>query len=250
MNKLKSFFSIENRKKVNSFIKENRQWFVLIGAVILTVILFIVVIWNTSKNKTMKPGGETFRYMMGVKLEYSEDMQLVRDDTGTVIEDADKVASDGAPLIYKTESKLILPVSMGYMRPFNENSLKRVNYFATLTKKGNIIEINNNGNIVESDEGFMYDGSGTYLFIEDVVVTIGDVSYNLNSLSYVKEVYGQSVEIYDMAADFYKYINLTDTDAIVTSSKGYSVNLGTGVMTIGDTQRILFSDIEAMGVLQ
>lgn len=250
MNKLKELFGLDNRKKINSFIKQNRQWFILGGAVVLTVIMFLVVIWNTSENKTMKADGETYRYLMGVKLEYSEDMQLVRDDTGTVIEDSDKVSSDGAPIIYKEEKRLILPVSMGFMRPFNENSLKRVNYFATITKKGDVIEINNNGNIVETNEGFMYDGNGTYLFMEDVVVEIGNVSYELKALSYVKEVYGQCVEIYDVTTEFYKYINLVETDAIVTSSNGYSVNLGTGVMTIGETQRILFSDIEAMGVLK
>ena len=97
---------------------------------------------------------------------------------------------------------------------------------------------------------FLYDGKGTYIFLEDVDVAVGNVTYNISAMSYVKEIYGQSVEIYDMSNDVYKYITLTNTDAIVTSYTGYSVNVGTGVMTIGDTKRILFSDIEAMGVLQ
>ncbi len=250
MDKIKQFFSFENRKKFNSFIIKNRQWFILGGAILLIIPLVIIIVWNTSNNESMTPKEETYRYIMGVKLEYTDDMTLVREDDETIIKDLDEVSSGGIPLVSKSSNKLILPVSMGYMRPFNENPLKRVNYFATLTKKGSIVEINNSGAIVETAEGFLYDGDGTYIFLEDVVVTIGTVSYDLSPLSYVKEVYGQSVEIYDMSTEFYKYINLTDTDAIVTSQAGYSVNVGTGVMTIGDTQRILFSDIEAMGVLQ
>ena len=250
MNKLKGFFASDNRKKVNSFIVKNRQWFIIGGAIILIIPLVILLVWNNKSVESMTPKEETYRYVAGVKLEYSDEMQLIREDDATIIKDADEVEAGGAPIISEMSQKIILTTSMGYMRPFNVNPLKRVNYFATVTKKGSTIEINNNGAIVNTQDGFLYDGDGTYIFLEDVVVSIGTVEYNLNSLSYVKEIYGQSVEIYDLSAEMYKYINLTNTDAIVTSPSGYSVNVGTGVMTIGDTQRILFSDIEAMGVLQ
>ena len=237
-------------KKINSFIMKNRQWFILGGALVLIVPLVILLLWNRENVESMTPKEETYRYVAGVKIEYSDDMQLVREEDKTVIKDADEVDSGSAPIMCSTSHKIILPVSMGLMRPFNEEPLKRVNYFATITKNGSIMEINNSGAIVHTNEGFLYDGKGTYIVLEDVVVTVGNVSYNVSSLSYVKEIYGQSVEIYDMTNDVYKYISLTDTDAIITSNKGYSVNAGTGVMTIGDTKRILFSDIEAMGVLQ
>lgn len=238
------------RKKINSFLIKNRQWFIIGGAVVLIVPLVMLLFWNRENVETMTPKEETYRYVAGVKIEYSDEMELVREEDKTVIKDADEVDSGSAPIISSVTNKIILPVSMGFMRPFHEEPLKRVNYFATITKSGSEIEINNSGAIVKSTEGFLYDGKGTYIFLEDVEVAVGNVSYNLSAMSYVKEIYGQSVEIYDMSNDVYKYITLTNTDAIVTSYTGYSVNVGTGVMTIGDTKRILFSDIEAMGVLQ
>ena len=250
MSKIKEIFSLENRKKVNSFIVINRHWFIIAGAVVLVIPLMMLLLWNENEVEKMTPKEETYRFVAGVKIEYTEDMELVRDDGNTIVKDTGEVKVDGAPIISSISHKIILPTSMGYMRPFNENQLKRVNYFATVTKNGSMIEINNNGFILNTQEGFLYDGKGTYIFLEDVVVTIGTATYNISALSYVKEVYGQCVEIYDMTVDMYKYITLTETDAIVTSPKGYSVNVGTGVMTIGDTQRILFSDIEAMGALQ
>lgn len=249
MYKRRNILDISIRKKVNSFIVKNRQWFVICGAFVLLIPLVILLFWNKENVESMKPKEETYRYVAGVKLEYTDEMKLVRENDKTIIKDSDEVASGSAPIISSIDHKVILPVSMGLMRPFNENQLKRVNYFATVTKKGSMLEINNNGVIVNVSEGFLYDGEGTYIFLEDVVVTVGAVKYNISSLSYVKEIYGQCIEIYDLTNEVYKYIT-TDVDAIVTSPSGYSVNVGTGVMTIGDTNRILFSDIEAMGVLQ
>lgn len=242
--------SIEKKRKLNTFLKENRQWFVLLGAVFLFLILLIVMVWYAGTQKKMTPGVETYLYIMGVKVEYSPDMNLLHTDNGTLIEDADSVYSDGTPIINKEESQLILPVSMGLMRPFHEDSLKRVNYFATLNKSGNVILINQNDFVTETEEGFLYDGNGTYIFLEDMSMTIGTGTYYAHALTYVKVFYQDVIEIYNMTTDDYQYIDISNADVYALSKDGYRINLGTGVLTIGNTDRILFSDIEAMGVLK
>ena len=184
----------DKKRRMNSFIKENRQWFILLGAIFLFLVLLVVIVWYSGTQKKWNPGTDTFRYIMGVKVEYSPDMKLVHTDGGTMIEDKDSVYSDGTPIVNAEEAQLILPVSMGLMRPFHEDSLKRVNYFSTLNKEGNVIEI-------------------------------GVHEYDENG-------------------------NISTAETIALSASGYSINLGTGVMTVGDTDRILFSDIEAMGVLK
>lgn len=240
----------ENKKLFERFILENRQWFILLGAIFLFLILLVVIVWYSSTQKKWEPGFETYRYIMGVKVEYSPDMKLVHNEEGTMIDDADSSYSDGTPLVNTNEAQLILPVSMGLMRPFHEDSLKRVNYFSTLNKVGNVTEINQNGVITNVEEGFLYDGKGTYIFLEDMTLTIGTSTYFAHSMSYAKVFYRDAIEIYNMTTDEYEYIDISNADTIALSANGYSVNLGTGVMTVGDTQRILFSDIEAMGVLK
>lgn len=241
----------DNKKRqVESFISENRHWFILVGAVMLFLILLVVIVWYSSTQKKMQPGVDTFRYIMGVKVEYSPDMKLVYTDKGTIIEDKESVYSDGTPIVNEEEAQLILPVSMGLMRPFNEDSLKRVNYFATLNKVGNTVEINQNGFVTTVEEGFLYDGKGTYIFLEDMTLTIGTSNYYANAMSYVRVFYKDTIEIYDLTTKDYQYIDISSADTMALSADGYKINLGTGVITIGDTDRILFSDIEAMGVLQ
>lgn len=250
MKKVSEHQNNEKKKQFDSFIKENRQWFILLGAIFLFLILLVVIVWYSGTQKNWNPGVETYRYVMGVKVEYSADMQLVHTDAGTMIEDKDEVYSDGTPIVNDEEAQLILPVSMGLMRPFHEDSLKRVNYFATLTKAGDVIEINQNDFITEVDEGFLYDGNGTYIFLEDMTLTIGSSTYYAHAMTYARVFYKDTIEIYNMTTGDYQYIDITNAETTALSANGYSINLGTGVMTIGDTQRILFSDIEAMGVLK
>lgn len=240
----------DKRRRINSFIKDNRQWFILLGAIFLFLVLLVVLVWYSGTQKKWNPGTDTYLYIMGAKVEYSPDMKLVYTENGTVIEDDGSVYSDGTPIVNSDEAQLILPVSMGLMRPFHEDSLKRVNYFSTLNKEGNVIEINQNGYITKVDEGFLYDGKGTYIFLEDMTLTIGSSTYFAHAMSYAKVFYKDTIEIYNMATDDYQYIDISTADTFALSANGYSINLGTGVMTVGDTDRILFSDIEAMGVLK
>lgn len=237
-------------KLVNQLIAENRQWFILLGAIFLFLILLVVIVWYSSTQKKWEPGFETYRYIMGMKVEYSPNMKLVHTEEGTMIDDMDSSYSDGTPLVNPNESQLILPVSMGLMRPFHEDSLKRVNYFATLNKVGDITEINQNGIITNVEEGFLYDGKGTYIFLEDMTISIGSSSYYAHAMTYARVFYRDAIEIYNMTTDEYQYIDISNAETTALSAEGYSINLGTGVMTVGDTDRILFSDIEAMGVLQ
>lgn len=222
----------------------------LLAAATLLVLLLVVLVWFVTANKKFTPDAEVFRYCMGTKLTYTDNMKLTHTDAATYIEDEDKVASDGTPLMYEGELKMVLPVSMGYLNPAEDEGVKRVNYFATLSREHGVICISYNGIVTEKSGGFLYDGSGTYVFLEPMTITIGESSYEVAPLTYAKEVYKNCVEIYDCNTEEYQYVAIVDTDAIASSAQGYSVNLGTGVMTTNDRQRILFSDIDAMGALE
>ena len=250
MKKVSKSQNNDKYKLFNQFIIENRQWFILLGAVFLFLVLLVVIVWYSSTQKKWEPGFETYRYIMGMKVEYSPNMKLVHTEEGTMIDDLDSAYSDGTPLVNPEQSQLILPVSMGLMRPFHEDSLKRVNYFATLNKVGNVTEINQNGTITNVEEGFLYDGKGTYIFLEDMTLSIGSSTYYAHAMTYARVFYRDAIEIYNMTTDEYQYIDISNAETTALSADGYSINLGTGVMTVGDTDRMLFSDIEAMGVLQ
>ena len=95
----------EKKKLMHSFILENRQWFILLGAIFLFLILLVVIVWYSGTQKNWKPGMETYRYVMGVKVPYSQDMKLTHTEAGTVIEDKDAVYSDGTPIVNEEDAQ-------------------------------------------------------------------------------------------------------------------------------------------------
>ena len=242
---------LEKRLHNKQNIKKKQRMIFWMIPLVLVAVLAAVLFWFVTANKKFSPEGKTYSYLMGNKLEYSEDLQLVHTDASTLIEDGNKVTSDGTPIFYEDQLKLVIPVSMGYLRPLEKkDGLKRVNYFSELSREGDAINILHNGVTTRARDGFLYDGEGNYIFLEKMKITIGEVTYKVEPLTYVKEVYRNCVEMYDITTGEYQYISITDTDAAAVSGNGYSVNLGTGVLTTGETQRILFADIEAMEALE
>jgi hypothetical protein len=87
--------------------------------------------------------------------------------------------------------------------------------------------------------------------MEEVDVIVGNRRITLSPMSYVRIFYKDSIEILDLEKDEYLYFGLNDNNQVIVESKtGYSINIGTNVMTVDDMPRILFSNIEAMGVLE
>lgn len=231
--------------------KHNRKSMVLIISGILVVLLILIAAWYFVNNKSLSVGEETFRYCMGNKIEYSTEMKLSHSDSVTVIEDEEEVTSDGTPILFTKEMKMLLPVSMGYLKPSDKKGgVVRVNYFSTIEWENGITKIIHNGRTTEVREGFLYDGDGTYVFFENMRIQVGGASYVVTPMNYVKVFYKDSVEIYDVQKEEYQYVISGDSDVIAISNTGYEVNLGTGVLTKDGTQRILFSDIEAMNSLE
>ena len=101
------------RKRINSFLIKNRQWFIIGGAIVLIVPLVILLLWNRENVEQMTPKEETYRYVAGVKIEYTDEMQLVREEDKTVIKESDEVDSGSVPIFSSMSYKIILPASMG-----------------------------------------------------------------------------------------------------------------------------------------
>ena len=87
--------------------------------------------------------------------------------------------------------------------------------------------------------------------IPEIDIAIGNRKISLSPMSYVRIFYKDSIEIFNLKEQEYLYIELNDSNQVLAESKtGYSINIGTNVMTVDDMPRILFSNIEAIGVLE
>lgn len=241
------------RKEKKKFYKKLAFWLPWLTFAVVIVVAIILMTWVKKNTKEYTPKEKFIRYSMGSKIFYDEELVLKRDGDTTYFEFDDSVESDGTPLVYEGSHKYLLPVNMAYINPNAEMGTKRVNYFSTVSwnseeKKATVAH---NDREVDVTEGFMYDGNGTFIFIEETDLVIGSMKYHMSPMSYVRVYYKDSVEILNLLEDEYQYIELTgNKDVTGVCQNGYSINLGTNVMTVNDAPRILFSNIDAMGVLE
>lgn len=237
------------RKKIYKKVPFWISWIMLL---VLCVVCVFLTTWLKNNTKEYMPKDKFIRYSMGSKIIYDEELVLKRDDDITYIEAEGRIQSDGSPLVYEGQYKYLLPINMAFLDPSSDDGVKRVNYFSTtlwdMDKKAVTISYNEKEKDIES--GFLYDGEGTFIFIDEVEISIGNLKYNLSPMSYVRIFHKDSIEVVDLIKDEYQYIELGDNEVVVSSKTDYSIDLDTNVMTVDDAPRILFSNIDAMGVLE
>lgn len=243
----------EIKKDKSKYYKKVPFWITWIMLAVLVGTCIFLSTWLKKNTKEYVVHDKFVRYSMGSKIYYDNDLVLKKKDGITYLDADCTVESDGSPLVYEGQHKYLLPISMAYLNPNSEEGPKRVNYFSkticNMDKKK--VTVSYNDKDVEIKDGFMYDGNGTFIFMEEVDIVIGTRRISLSPMSYVRIFYKDSIEILNLKEDEYLYIEINDSNQVIAESKtGYSINIGTNVMTVDDMPRILFSNIEAMGVLE
>lgn len=248
-NKVEKKSKIDNRKKY----KKIPLWITLLMLFVLVTVCYVLTTWVKKTTKEYTPEDNFIRYSMGSTFQYDANLVLTREEGKTYIDVDEKIESDGTPIIYEGQSKYLLPVSMAYLDPNSEQGAKRVNYFSTMSYdlEQQKIAVSYNDKTKDMGAGFLYDGNGTFIFIEEVELKIGTIKYTLSPMSYARLFYKDSIEVYDIKEDNYIYLLLEgNNDVTATTKTNYSINLGTNVLTVNEAPRILFSNIEAMGVFE
>ena len=243
----------EIKKDKSKYYKKVPFWIPWLMLAVLVCICIFISTWVKTTIKEYVTYDRFVRHSMGSKIYYNADLVLKREDGVTYLDTDCTLKSDGSPLVYEGQHKYLLPVSMAYLNPNSEGGPKRVNYFSktlcNMDKKK--VTVSYNDKDTEIKDGFMYDGNGTFIFVEEVEIKVGKMKYSLSPMSYVRVFYKDSIEIYNLKENEYTYIELEKGNEVIAEAKtGYSINLGTNVMTVKDAPRILFSNIEAMGVLE
>ena len=120
-----------------------------------------------------------------------------REDRGTVLSGSGEkknMTEDGTVLYLKEEDKVLLP--QPYVLQFAaDNYIYRMEYFSTAQKTEEGILLRDGADSVLAPGGILYDGKDTYVFLEDVRLTVDGESRELPALSSIHAVYANRLEI-------------------------------------------------------
>lgn len=233
--------------------KNNHKYLPLewIASMLLLVILIIIVFWfiGDKQTKTIKED-ELSVYFVGTEYDYTGRVKLTYDGEIATIKagkDNPEITLKDQVLIANGGTKLITPNSLIYHTGDPTKDLKRVNYFSEIyVDDDNHLVIDRDHKKVIVTEGFLYNGSDLYVFLEDMDIKIGETIISVKPMSYAVVRYQKSVEIYSSENNEYMNISALGSDIYATSSKGYKLNLSTDLYETEDGEYILFSGINQL----
>lgn len=206
----------------------------------IIIVLFIVFyIRSTIDKKTLTPQN-FYQYIAGQKVEYSGEIVLDKNDNISELQFNDvTIELDSTPIYYENDNKLyvIFPENMNIVFP-NSNSLQYLSpYFTTLYNDAYGV-YREDGKSFENC--FFYDFDNLYFFIDQTILKVGEIEYQLEPFSYAIVTPRESIEIYDRQNGEYYII---DTDkSVIAMANGYEVDLNVDAVKYGESQRLLIKN--------
>lgn len=181
-----------------------------------------------------------YQYFLEERAEYSAQAKLLSGASGIVFdEDGEQNESDPTPIYAVEEKAFYLPADMSWMDP--ETGLEwRLPAFGLIERDGD-------GRIWYSDEdtrvqmrsGFLSDGRGTFVFLDDATLIFNDLAYGVGPFSFYSTAKG-IYRIYRYEEDTLISADQRTGNTEMWTEQGYRVDLTAGIYTSANgTQRLL-----------
>lgn len=226
----------------------------VISMVLFLAIMFIFFVKLIEKDKYINLSGENYyQYFLGIKEEYSGKINIFEKDDNTqlILEDGRTVYADSTPMYYKDVlGKSLFLKEMELVQI--DKKIYKLDAFTNVLLQNNQISIKkvNREKSTTVENAFIFDGEDLYFFLEETEVNIGDRSFILSPLSYVKVNYRTSVEIYDYEKDQYTMIEdekEIQHDAIaINKYHNYKINMSLDSLSTEKMEQLLISNIKKL----
>lgn len=195
---------------------------ILLAPVVAAVAVVIIVnLFFTRKVMTYQLEGSPCQYYGGSVYRMEEGTTLLRTSEGkTMVKDSSgKRAANDLPIYYEDRNEITITQDMVYYAPRSGKN-GRLGYFTGLYQFANgRIAIQKDGEEMNLEPGFLYNGEDLYVFLEQVTLTFNGYEMTLPPLSYVEAVYTGNIMVF----------NYGEKDFFVEAPKGpVTARIGTG----------------------
>lgn len=152
---------------------------------------------------------------------------------------------DRFPVVIPDKRTIALQRSMIW----NERSsdrIHRIDYFGKILNEASGITLMRGKGYATGADGFLYDGEDTYIFLEDVTLSINGESLDIPKCTVVQVSYGNSINIYGTDIEpYYDYLGEEDVMAVFES--GERLNLSTDKLFMAQgVWRLLFMPMDQL----
>lgn len=214
-------------KNIINFCKEKYKILipVMVGVVLLVTVFFFYREYNYDNTRNKKEI-DVFQYFGGIKTKYTAIVTYnLKDSIVDIKSKNKKIEYDSLPIYYDDLSNVIFPKEMNIVFPLRDGSQFKLYKYATYYMEDNVHFIKNNIDLGTYSFFFLYDGSDTFFFPDNVILKINDKDYKeLGPMSYVSLVGGLTLIYYDTTTDTSEVIELNG-DIVTVKSEYINVNI-------------------------
>lgn len=210
-------------EKKNALPRLSRILLILIPVIVIGAVLFLY-----REARTARVDGGLYTYFGEEKNEYQGKTTLSRSKDGiTTMKNAQESTNLGSrPLYNGSDDEILLPVPYIWVDQ-EKSSMYRLEAFSTVTLDNGRVILDDDGLTAEGAQGFLFDGNGTYIFLEPAVVTCGEESYRVDSLSFAVIQYGRDMNLYASKSGKAQVISLEGVEAFAELDRGGRLDLST-----------------------
>ena len=213
-------------------VVQKRKLIIVLALSLFVLISLIVLLYSKIENIFIKDeflcyqGGEVLHYDSNTKADINGNRMMIGDD---IIQ--------SSPLT--TKDILITSRNMIYY-PLKDFDIKKVDIGTTIKKNKQNIILESGKKQTEIENGLLFDGKNTYIFLQDVVLHYNDKEVKLPQLSYL--TYENSMLSYFDFSSQKGNTEKVQIDGIVAECSAYTVDIEGSLIEKGDNALLLFTN--------
>ena len=192
-----------------------------------------------------------YMYVQDMRMDFYSTITLDHEEniTKLYIDEEYEMDMGTEPLYYENKEEVIFPNTMSVILPVEGKMQRKLNRYTTINGEGIQAIISNQNLKYALTNGFVYDGSNLYFFVEKGTLSWGTNKAELSPMSMVSCYYQGDLSIYDYEKnEAVLYENVTD-DVIMTF-EDYSVNLSYDSVAVDNSSFLLHKNIEKLAALE
>lgn len=151
-------------------------------------------------------------------------------DSAIITKDSGSIELKSTPLYYDEGNGIVLTKTFAIIRP----SLYLNHKLDSLTKvfaKDDTFYVEKEGKEIEVYDFFLFDGKNTYIFSDEITITIGDVTMKLPSFTYIEAVHNKNLRIFEPYSKSITDYDISNTKVIVRMRDNTQVNVALDTIT-------------------
>jgi hypothetical protein len=221
-----------------------------VGRVVILMVLLVMAVYLITQIGTYRTSEAIFRYDTSLRLEYEGRSRIRRRDNVFTLENAGQSEElNGAPIYFAgDDNRFLLPNLMIVVQPGRTVPPVRTPYYTTLHYADGGFDLSAGDKALNTlNDGFLFDGSNLYVFLEPVTVHWSGLEVQMPAMSYAIVHYNVRLELYPRGGE--PVVQQTG-EALVEafSADGtWRADLSKDILTAADSEALLFTDPSLLG---